>query len=241
MTDVAARKLFDLVSRANVAFTRQPSVKALEGAEVSDFAELISSVVNLVRDTRDEILRAEFTRENHAASLLQRLDDSQRAVLNSLAKRGSGNTTGPLVHDIHVERFLNIAEQLENAGILAAEMASREDMVGETEALIAEVKNWDLGDYAKRTLLIQLNYVVRVVQVADTYSDADLRMRVREVIANFAAEFAEMDKKHQTHLERLLMWARRGFFTGTVVLGLTADVATVTALLPAPPLQLGSR
>lgn len=48
-----------------------------------------------------------------------------------------------------------------------------------------------------------------------------------------------MDKKHQTQLERLVLWGRRGFFAGTIFLGLTADVTSITAALPSLPKLIG--
>jgi hypothetical protein len=241
MSETAARELHSLVDRMNAAFMRSSGDKALVlGKLGSDFAELIAEVIGLVRDTREDIVRAEFPTAQRADDLLERLDAAQKAIINALAKRGGGNTNGALVSEVIVERLLSIAEQVENAGISGAASASREDMIRETEALIADVKAWDLEDYAKRALLLQLNNVARVIQASDTYSTADLRLRVKAIIADFASEFAQMDKKHQTQLERLVLWARRGFFAGTVLLGLTADVATITAALPAPPRLLGS-
>lgn len=240
MTETAARELYVLTDRMNATFRKSSGEKALEAGKLSDdFAGLIAKLTGLVRDTRDEIFRARFPDEERAEDLSKRLDNAQRGVLNALTKRGAGNTSGPLVSEVTIERLLSIAEQVENAGISSAAAATREDMIRETEALIADVKDWDLEDYAKTTLLMQLRSVARVVDAADAYSASDLRLRVKAIIADFASEFAQMDKKHQTQLDRLVLWARRGFFAGTVLLGLTADVATITAALPAPPRLLG--
>ncbi|KGJ04357.1 hypothetical protein IT41_10670 [Paracoccus halophilus] len=107
-------------------------------------------------------------------------------------------------------------------------------MMRETEALIAEVKTWDMDEYAQRTLLIQLNCIERVIQTADLYSAAELRGKVKSVIADFAAEFSAHDKHYQTRMEKLLSWARKAFFPGSIMLSLAADTSTVVALLPGP-------
>lgn len=240
MSETAARELYVLVDNMNKAFKKGSGEKALEVSNLaSDFAELIVKTSGLVRDTRDEIMRAQFRDETRAGSLIDRLNSIQKDVMNSLSKRGNGGTSGPLVNQVVVERTLSIAEQIENAGISSLSSITREEMMHETEALIGDVKSWDLEDYAKQTLLIQLNHVTRVIQAADTYSKSELRLRVKAIIADFASEFSQMDKKHQTQLERLVLWGRRGFFAGTIFLGLTADVTSITAALPSPPKLIG--
>lgn len=224
----------------NLIFKKGSGQKALESGDLgSDFADLIIKVSALTCDARDEIMRAAFLDESRAGTLIDRLNGTQKEVMNALSKRGSGGTSGPLVGQVSAERILSIAEQIENAGVSSAASATREDMIRETEALIAEVKDWDLDGYAKQTLLVQLNHVTRVIQAADTYSASDLRFRVKAIIADFASEFVQMDKKHQTQLERLVLWGRRGFFAGTIFLGLTADITSITAALPSPPKLIG--
>lgn len=237
---ISARKLYDLVRQLDATFRKKSGDAALAELEhARDFADLVLLVVNLARDTREEILRVTFPMDGRNSDLINRLDEAVREIVNALSTRGAGGTTGPLVKDAVIERLLSIAEQLENAGISSHTTATRQDMIRETEALITEVKDWELEDYAKRTLMMQLNYVARVIQAADSYSEGELRLRVKAIIADFASEFATMDKKHQTQLERLAMWGRRGFFAGTVLLGLSADVTTITAALPPPHLMLG--
>lgn len=241
MTETAARELYDMTAKMNLSFRKGSGDVALKAGDLgSDFADLIVKFSRLTRDVRDEIMRANFSSEGRVDTLLERLTGIQKEVMNALSKRGVEGKSGPLVNEVVVERVLSIAEQIENAGVSSVSSATREDMVKETESLIADVKDWDLEDYAKQTLLIQLNHVARVIQAADTYSASELRFRVKAIIADFASEFTQMDKKHQTQLERLVLWGRRGFFAGTILLGLTADVTSITAALPAPPKLLGN-
>lgn len=241
MNDTAARELYVLISEMNKVFKKGSGDEILKTTSLAnDFAELIVKVSGLFRDSRDDVMQVKFLDEKRVDTLLDRLNSVQNAVLNALAKRGVGGTTGPLVQDVELERLLGIAEQIENAGVASVPAVTREKMILETESLIADVKNWEMEDYAKHTLLMQLNHVTRVIQAADTYSASELRYHVKAIIADFASEFTTMDKKYQTHLERLVLWARRGFFAGTIYLGLTADVATIVAALPAPPKLLGN-
>ena len=241
MTETAARELYDITAKLNPSFIKGSGDVALEAGDLaSDFADLIVKYSGLTRDVRDEIMRASFRNEDRVDTLIKRLNGIQKEVMNALSTRGVAGTSGPLVSKVVVAEVLSIAEQIENAGVSSVSTATREDMVKETEALIADVKDWDLEGYAKQALLIQLNHVTRVIQAADTYSASELRFRVKAIIADFASEFTQMDKKHQTHLERLVLWGRRGFFAGTIFLGLTADVTSITAALPAPPKLLGS-
>jgi hypothetical protein len=241
LTETAARELYDLILKMNLNFRKGSGEKALEAGDLgTDFAALIVNFSGLTRDVRDEIMRADFPNEGRFDTLIERLSGIQKDVMNALSKRGVGGTTGPLVEEIVAERALSVAEQIENAGVSSVSLATRQDMMKATEELIAEVKKWDLEDYAKRTLLIQLNHVTRVIQAADTYSASELRFRVKAIIADFASEFTQMDKKHQTKLERLVLWGRRGFFAGTIFLGLTADATSIMAALPPPTKLLGS-
>lgn len=240
MTGTSARELYELIVEMNTLFTKGSGEKILENSDLgSDISDLIVKVSDLTRDVRDEILRARFPDEGRFDSLIERLNQIQRDLLNALSTRGRSGTSGPLVSQIVAERAQGIAEQIENADVSSTLSVTREAMINETESLIADVKDWDLEDYAKQTLLIQLNHVARVIQAADMYSASELRFRVKSIIADFASEFAQMDKKHQTKLERLVLWGQRGFFAGTVLLGLTADVTSITAALPPPPKLLG--
>lgn len=240
LTKTAARELYNLIEKMNLSFKKGSGGKALSDGDLgSDFADLIIKFSGFIRDARDEIMRANFSDEGRVDTLIDRLNGIQKEVINALSKRGVGGISGQLVGEICAERALGIAEQIENAGVSSVSPATREDMIKETEALIADVKDWNLEDYAKQTLLIQLNHVARVIQAADTYSASELRFRVKAIIADFASEFTQMDKKHQTQLERLVLWAHRGFFAGTIFLGLTADVTSIMAALPSPPKLIG--
>lgn len=236
LNQTSARTLYNLIVEMNKAFKKGSGEIALKSGDLGrDFADLIVKVTGLVRDTREEISRANFIHDDRVGTLINRLNEIQQVLINALSTRGTAGTSGPLVSEVITERALSIAEQIENAGISNAPPPTREIMVGETEALISEVKDWDLEEYAKQTLLIHLTNVTRIVQAADTYSASELRLQVKAIIADFASEFAAMDKKHQTKLERLVMWGRRGFFAGTILLGLTSDVTSITAALPSPP------
>lgn len=235
MTNTAGRLLLDMVEALNEAFKKQYGEAALRIAGAGeDFATAILRIVSLGEETRSELSKVSFATEERRGDMIDRVEVSQRALLNALTARGSGHTNGPLLNDAQIERLRGVVEQIEEKGISNSPIPSRDDMMRETEALIAEVKKWEMDDYAKTTLLIQLNSIERIIQKADIYSAAELRAKVKSVIADFAAEFSSHDKDYQTRMERLVSWARKGFFPGSVMLALTADTSAVIALIAGP-------
>ncbi len=241
MSETAAREFYDLLQETNQAFKRGSGLAAIRHIDsVSDLSELILLLTAKARDTRDEIYSAGFKNPNRHDELTVRLRQIEKSILNELSKRGGNNgTTGSIINEASLERALSIAEQVENAETSSLSHLSREEQIASTETFIAAVKEWDIEEYAKTALLLKLNGVSRVIQAADVYSESELRYRVKAIIADFATEFSNMDKKHRTFFEEIELWARRGFFAGTTVLGLTADTSAVVGLLAPPALQIG--
>lgn len=235
MTETAARSFLDFVVSLNKAFTTSTPTNALRIAAPNlDIAGVIARISSLSNQTTEELERARFTSDDRRSDMLGRVALVEKSVINALAGRGGANATGPLISEVTIEKLRGVVEQVEEKEITSVPSASREDMMLETEILIKEVKGWELEDYAKKTLLLQLESIQRIIQASDHYSSSDLRGRVKSVIADFAAEFAVHDKQHQRQLERIIGWAKRGFFAGTNILGLTADASSVAGLLPPP-------
>lgn len=236
MEVTAGRKLYESLIEMNHVFQRGSGSGVLKDSFLGgDFAAVIVKFTGIVADCRDEILRSRFKDEGHSETLISRLNGIQSITLNALSTRGKAGTTGPLVEETTLAYALGIAEQIENGTSVSVVTTTREEMVSLTEALVAEVKGWDMGEYAKKTLLIQLNNIIRIIQTADTYSDSELRFRVKAIIADFATEFVSMDKNYQSKLEILVRWGRATVFAGTTFLGLTSDAAAVAGLLSPPP------
>lgn len=232
-TATAARLFLDMTEALNIAFQRQSGRAALNAAGVGDdYATVFSRIASLGEETRDELSRVSFASEERREDMIERIETSQRTLFNALGARGS--TTGPLLSDAQIERLRSVVEQIEEKGISSGTLPDRNEMMLATEALIAEVKTWDMGEYAQKTLLIQLSSIERIIQKADLYSAAELRTKVKGVIADFAAEFLAHDKHYQARMERLVSWARKAFFPGSVMLALTADSSAVVALLTGP-------
>ena len=236
----SALDLFELASQLNEGMKKGSGEAALRNAGVKgDFAQVITRIVMLTKATIDESATASFRSEARRDDLIKRVQLSSETLLNALSRRGGGNTSGPLVNDIVLERLRSAVEIIEEKTMSSSRASSRDQMIEETESLIKDVKDWDIEEYAKNTLLMQLNSIERVIQMSDLYSERELRDRVKAVIADFAAEFSQADKKYQSRMERMMLWARRGFFAGSVVLGLTADITTIAGMLPPPSLQIG--
>lgn len=235
MVATASRRLHSAIVELNGLYKRGPTNKVLSECSLgNDLGKVIITLTGIFSECREEVLKSEFRDDEHYHTLIERLEEIQHSVLMALASR-SGGSQSALVGDVIVERILSLAEQVDNA--LASEVykPDRQEMMKETEELIASVKDWDIGDYAKKALLLQLSHIQRIISASDMYSDAELRLRVKAVIADFATEFVEMDKKHQGMLEKVVRWGRCGFFAGTAFLGLTSDVSSVAGLLSAPP------
>jgi len=194
--------------------------------------------MDLFKDAKEEVSITRFPKEDTRIGLFDTLDRIQKAVLESLMSKGTGTVSSRFINPVDLEKINGLAILLENLGCNTVSSASKETMISETERLINDVEHWDIDDYAKKTLVMQLNNITRIVQYSDRHSDSDLRLHVKGVIADFVADFGDLDKKHQKYLERMLDWSKAGFFAGTFCLGLTADVITTTLALPSPAPQI---
>lgn len=199
-----------------------------------DDAQIISTLSNLIRDIKSDILRTRFKNPDHIDKLLSRLRDIETSFLRTILTRMNPNNNRVLFDSVSIAALEGITEQLENSDSELVIKTSRAEMVLQTEELINEVKNWEIDGYARDSLILQLNFIIRTIQATDFYSENELRAQVKSVIADFACEFSSMDKKYQTKLERLVQWGRFGLFSGTTLIGLTSDVTAITALLPPP-------
>lgn len=235
MNEIAARRFYQFLFEMNEGFIAGGAAKAIEKLDgCDDIADVIHNLSDLCRQTQDEVFEGSYKVEGQIEKLTSRLISVRKASTNLVVKRSATGTTGAVVDQAHLVMAEGIAELLENGGVSAPVTMPRETMIAQTEKLIADVSDWDLEDYAKKALIMKLNSLERIIQASDIYSENELRLRVKAIVADFAVEFAEWDKEHQTMLERLKQWARVGFFGTTTVLGLTSDVSAVIALLPGP-------
>lgn len=233
MQQTAARHLFSMMEDYNAAFTKASAQDALHARE-TDFALVAQNMYSLQRATIDEILAANFKASGKQDALRDRVSSVVAAILNNAAARVGASTRGPIVSDTQLEQVRSVVEQLEEQDLPDIALPSRDVMISETERLIAEVKGWEIEEYAKRVLLMKLNAIQRLAQTADLYSAAELWMRVKGVIADFVSEFEAHDKKYDGLRARMLTWARKAFFPVSAALGLTADASSVAGLLPPP-------
>lgn len=231
MDVMRARKLYDMTTLLN-DFWKAGSVgtNPYDGGPT----QIIREISNLVRDTNAEIVRTRFKKNDHNEVLRDRLIQIENSLIDTILARCNPSRGNHLFDQNTIIQLLGMVEQLENADSQLINTVSRKTMIEETERLLDDIKSWEIDIYAKNALTLQLNQIIRTIHAADLYSDSDLRSQVKSVIADFATEFVEMDKKYQSKLERLVQWGRRAFFGGTTLLGLTSDAASIVALLPAP-------
>lgn len=231
MDVIRARKLYDMATLLN-EFWAGGSVG--EKPYNDGPTKVIREVSNLVRDTDAEIVRTKFKKNDHNEVLRDRLVKIENSLIDTILARCNPSRGNQLFDQNTITQLLGMVEQLENADCHLSMTVSRKTMVEETEELLEDVKSWEIEEYAKNALTLQLNQIIRTIHAADLYADSDLRSQVKSVIADFATEFVTMDKKYQSKLERLVQWGRRAFFGGTTLLGLTSDASAIVALLPAP-------
>ncbi|WP_342070967.1 hypothetical protein [Yoonia algicola] len=110
----------------------------------------------------------------------------------------------------------------------------RGELQTSTLALMGEIRQSDLPEYAKDVLLLKMSALQKILVECDFYTDNEIRRRVKIIYADFCGEFRNHDKKHEKVEEMLLRWAKGAAGVGVFALALTADVTEIAGLL-APP------
>lgn len=111
---------------------------------------------------------------------------------------------------------------------------NRIEVASGTEALREAFAKLDLDPYAKRFVDISLSSLQRVLMEDLTYSDEELRQRIKSIYADFCIQFDTNDQRYKTTAERLLDFAKQYGGYGVAALAIGSDLSQVMALLPAP-------
>ena len=111
----------------------------------------------------------------------------------------------------------------------------RDDFVSKTNELIDDVLESNLPEYPKQILLMKLRAICHISLNEKSYSDHRLRMRIKQIFADFCAEFDDFDRAHEALREKVLRWAKRSVGIGVFALGITADASSLTPLLTHTP------
>ena len=188
----------------------------------------------MIDEARFEVESCVFVRDEKNIRYLQELSNFRAQTLERFITRDQ-TSTGPLFNDGAIERLGAIADSVGERIVEEPAPLARKDFVTATERLIKEVKEWDIDEYASRSLLLGLGLIVEMANSKSvSVSDAEIRRRIQRVTASFAVEFAAMDKEFETRWEKVKRWARLGYRGASAPLGLTSDAASVAGLLPKP-------
>lgn len=240
MEIIRARALFDHVSILSKVLERNTLTDGLSKMSIGSSAEEILILANLFSEANDEVSRTHFRSKQQQEVLLSRLSECRDIVLNALVSRGGGNTQGKFVPDLLLEKLQNIAEQLEEKDVAVVALVDRKQMILSTEEMIEDINRWNISEYARKSLVIKMNAIQRIIQASSNPSPSEIRLRVKEIIADFNTEFTNMDKEQRTMLEAITKWGKGLFVGGVFVLGLTSDISSVAGLLMPPVAALPS-
>lgn len=206
--------------------------------DVFAFSEALQDAISTISGID---YKKEETRERHLDVLNELRDDFMAILsfrtLDSVASIANSSGRSQNFENI-IARFranrpklFPISEQLSEKEINLSEPLNREDFSNSTDKLIKEIHAWDIDEFEKRTLVLSLNSIRRILDEGQTYSDSELRRRVKEVVADFQNEFNTMDKEFDTHLEAIMRWAKPAWRVGTGVLSIVASGAGIAGLL----------
>ncbi len=190
--------------------------------------------LSLIDDARSEVEGCDFARAEKRARYLQELTNFRAQVFERFLMRDP-NSVGELFGEGSVERIGAIADSVGERIIADPEPLDRSEFSERTKELIEEVREWDMSEYASRSLLLGLGLVDQMVSsTAISVSDTEVRRRITVLVAAFAVEYAAMDDEFATRWEKLKRWAKLGYQGASRPLGLTSDVASIAGLLPKP-------
>lgn len=230
MTALCARELLEyIISINDLCKKTSLNSETLSSMSLNTSSALVK-MTSLFSATKEEINRANFKSDEARSRALEKIEDSENAIIAKFIKRADVSGHGILVDAIYIERLHHIADTLEEKDVQPIILVSRSDMMSSTKDLILQVKDWDIPDYAKGALLLKLDYMQRIIQKSSSKSAVDIRKDVLDIIGSFSVEFKQYDKKHHSKSERLIEWGKSLFFGGSMVLGLASKGSDVLSL-----------
>ena len=206
------------------------------------FAEIGSGItlkgvqhfLSLIDDSIIEVEACQFKREDKGPRYISELQNFKATLLETMINRDRGSK-GPLFSEGSVERIGGVCEAVTEALDDNANKLDRSSFAEATRTLKDEIQNWKIGEFEKRSLLLSLNMLIAQSAASETsFSDNEIRRRVKLVVAGFAVEFSTLDKEFETWFEAIKRWARLGYQGSSVPLGITNDAIKIAGLLAGP-------
>lgn len=233
---LAVERLEKALNDASVAASRTKSSGAVEliaAAVKRDGRDGVIELLNLMSDAIDEVTSCEFRREARKEQFISQILAMRDMFFSALLSGSQRELESWLRTAARQFQLISLAvtERIE----VDTAPLDRANFISKTSELIEEVKQWPIEDYAKRALVLSLSMISQQASVeGSSFTDHELRRRVKTIVASFALEFSVMDKEFETRWEMIKRWAAFGFRGSAVPLGLTADASQIAGLLPKP-------
>ena len=173
---------------------------------------------------------ADDLREEYLIQIEQMKLGVQRAFLS----RNSEELRNRLRAKEKATRLELYSDVVRTAGGKADYALDRLQISKDAHSLISDVVDSDLPEYAKKTLVLQLNALITALNHSVIYPDIEIRLRIKGIVADFMVDFEKMDDDYKSTREKILAFARKHLGIGAFALGLIADGTAVAALLPPP-------
>tara|TARA_R110002072_G_scaffold40393_7_gene114582 strand:- start:1322 stop:2023 length:702 start_codon:yes stop_codon:yes gene_type:complete len=190
--------------------------------------------LSLIDDAIIEVEACQFKREDKGPRYISELQTFKAKLLETMINRDRGSK-GPLFSEGSVERIGAICEAVTEALDDTVAKLDRSGFSEATRALQDEIQNWNIGEYEKRSLLLSLNMLIAQSAASEaSFSDNEIRRRVKLVVAGFAVEFSTLDREFETWFESIKRWAKLGYQGSSVPLGITNQSMKIAGLLTGP-------
>lgn len=194
-----------------------------------NFAQSLNLMLGMIQDASTEVEACRFAREEKQLRYLIALQNFRTRMLEQMILRDRG-TGGPFLNEGDVERLGAISDAVTEHINQEVLVLDRGGFASATQDLINEVNAWDMDDFAKRSLLLSLSLIANQATATETsVSDAQIRRRIKALVAEFAVEFSILDKEFETWFEALKRWARLGYNGSPAALGITKEVVKLIA------------
>lgn len=165
------------------------------------------SFMNSLLERYSKILNTQDTKNFAAGLSLSESLETLRAYGDALEFRPESQNVGPL---------------------------DRSSFASDIESLRASLAAEKLSEHASKFVDIALNSLYRILIEDRTYSDHEIRMRVKAIYADFCIQFDAHDAAFQSTAEKLYGLAKQYGGYGLGLLAIAADTTAVAGLLSAP-------
>lgn len=232
---LAVELLYEKMLLLNKASTsRKFEVAVYEVLEVKRVSHAANLLLCLIDDAKSEVEACQFKRPEKWDRYLKTLNELRGGLFEIMLLRDR-TSIGPMFQDVTLERLLSISDAVSENLVSSSTSLDRAGFASQTLALIEEVKNWEVGDFERRSLILALQMIAQQAVSSDSHnSDQEIRRRIKSVVASFCVEFCGLDREFETKFETIKRWARLGYDGASTPLGLTSSAAKVAGLLPKP-------